>query len=99
MRAGQATTLRAVVANRCNILVAGGTSIGKTTLTNALLAEVAKSTGAFLPPGWELPRLFAPCERASITRLFLSTETSVDVNSDIKETCIKLVKCAKMASS
>jgi Flp pilus assembly CpaF family ATPase len=27
-----------------NILVAGGTSTGKTTLTNALLAEVAKTT-------------------------------------------------------
>ena len=29
---------------RANILVAGGTSTGKTTLTNALLAEVAKTT-------------------------------------------------------
>ena len=44
MRAGQAQTLRAAVADRCNILVAGGTSTGKTTLTNALLAEVAKTT-------------------------------------------------------
>lgn len=43
MRAGQAATLRAAVADRCNILVAGGTSTGKTTLTNALLAEVAKT--------------------------------------------------------
>lgn len=40
----QATTLRAAVASRANILVAGGTSTGKTTLTNALLAEVAKGT-------------------------------------------------------
>ena len=31
------------VADRRNILVAGGTSTGKTTLTNALLAEVAKT--------------------------------------------------------
>ena len=31
------------VAERQNILVAGGTSTGKTTLTNALLAEVAKT--------------------------------------------------------
>ena len=37
-----AETLRAAVASRANILVAGGTSTGKTTLTNALLAEVAK---------------------------------------------------------
>ena len=44
MRAGQAETLRAAVADRRNILVAGGTSTGKTTLTNALLAEVAKTT-------------------------------------------------------
>jgi type IV secretion system protein VirB11 len=44
MRAGQAQTLRAAVADRRNILVAGGTSTGKTTLTNALLAEVAKTT-------------------------------------------------------
>jgi type IV secretion system protein VirB11 len=44
MRVGQAQTLRAAVADRCNILVAGGTSTGKTTLANALLAEVAKTT-------------------------------------------------------
>ena len=43
MHAGQAATLRAAVADRCNILVAGGTSTGKTTLTNALLAEVANT--------------------------------------------------------
>lgn len=42
MTDGQAATLRAAVAARANILVAGGTSTGKTTLTNALLAEVAK---------------------------------------------------------
>lgn len=38
-----AVTLRKAVAERRNILVAGGTSTGKTTLTNALLAEVAKT--------------------------------------------------------
>src|SRR5271166_1457604 len=43
MTAGQASTLRQAVAERRNILVAGGTSTGKTTLTNALLAEVAKT--------------------------------------------------------
>ncbi len=42
MSEDQAATLRAAVASRANILVAGGTSTGKTTLTNALLAEVAK---------------------------------------------------------
>ena len=39
----QAEALRLAVATRANILVAGGTSTGKTTLTNALLAEVAKT--------------------------------------------------------
>jgi type IV secretion system protein VirB11 len=42
MTTEQAATLREAVASRANILVAGGTSTGKTTLTNALLAEVAK---------------------------------------------------------
>ncbi|MGD9846492.1 P-type conjugative transfer ATPase TrbB [Pseudorhodoplanes sp.] len=43
MTGAQAKVLRTAVAERRNILVAGGTSTGKTTLTNALLAEVAKS--------------------------------------------------------
>lgn len=43
MSGAHAETLRAAVAERLNILVAGGTSTGKTTLTNALLAEVAKT--------------------------------------------------------
>jgi type IV secretion system protein TrbB len=39
----QADALVAAVSAKKNILVAGGTSTGKTTLTNALLAEVAKT--------------------------------------------------------
>ncbi len=43
MAEAQAAALREAVASRANILVAGGTSTGKTTLTNALLAEIAKT--------------------------------------------------------
>lgn len=39
----QADALVEAVGSKKNILVAGGTSTGKTTLTNALLAEVAKT--------------------------------------------------------
>ena len=44
MAAEEARVLKTAVANRLNILVAGGTSTGKTTLTNALLAEVAQTS-------------------------------------------------------
>ena len=44
MTSRHAEALRRAVSSRKNILVAGGTSTGKTTLTNALLAEVAKTT-------------------------------------------------------
>ena len=44
MSGRQAEALRHGVETRANILVAGGTGSGKTTLVNALLAEVAKTT-------------------------------------------------------
>jgi P-type conjugative transfer ATPase TrbB len=44
MTVGEAIVLREAVTQRRNILVAGATSTGKTTLANALLAEVAKTT-------------------------------------------------------
>lgn len=43
MSPAAAASLRQTVADRRNILVAGGTSTGKTTLVNALLAEVART--------------------------------------------------------
>jgi P-type conjugative transfer ATPase TrbB len=43
MTASQADVLRKAVADRKNILVVGGTSTGKTTLANALLAEIAQT--------------------------------------------------------
>ena len=43
MTASEAELLARAVSDRMNILIAGGTSTGKTTLTNALLAEIAKT--------------------------------------------------------
>jgi type IV secretion system protein VirB11 len=48
MQPDQAKVLRLAVENRLNVLVAGGTSTGKTTLVNALLAEVAKTDRVIL---------------------------------------------------
>lgn len=44
MGSDQADALKSAVETRKNILVAGATSRGRTALTNALLAEVAKTS-------------------------------------------------------
>ncbi|MDL2406159.1 P-type conjugative transfer ATPase TrbB [Rhizobium calliandrae] len=41
MTAHQVSVIRSAVASKLNIVVAGGTGSGKTTLTNAILAEIA----------------------------------------------------------
>jgi type IV secretion system protein TrbB len=46
----EADLLRRAVRERRNVLVAGGTSTGKTTLTNALLAEVARTDDRVVLP-------------------------------------------------
>jgi type IV secretion system protein TrbB len=48
MTAEQAAYIRQAVANRDNILVAGGTCSGKTTLTNAILKEIGRVAGRVL---------------------------------------------------
>jgi type IV secretion system protein VirB11 len=44
MTAAQASVIRDAVAKRLNIIVSGGTGTGKTTLTNAVIAEIVKAT-------------------------------------------------------
>ncbi|HEX3896215.1 MAG TPA: ATPase, T2SS/T4P/T4SS family [Rudaea sp.] len=48
MSSEQAVFIRNAVANRENILVAGGTGSGKTTLTNAILKEIGRVAGRVL---------------------------------------------------
>jgi P-type conjugative transfer ATPase TrbB len=38
----QAATIRSAIASRLNIIISGGTGSGKTTLTNAVIAEIVK---------------------------------------------------------
>ncbi|NHT77692.1 P-type conjugative transfer ATPase TrbB [Rhizobiaceae bacterium CRRU44] len=42
----QATTIRSAIASRLNIIISGGTGSGKTTLANAVIAEIVTSAPA-----------------------------------------------------
>jgi type IV secretion system protein TrbB len=57
----QAEALKTAVRARCNILIAGGTSSGKTTLANALLAEIADERVIILEDTRELQCAASDC--------------------------------------
>ncbi len=44
MTEAQASIIRSAIANRLNIVIAGGTGSDKTTLTNAVIAEIVSTT-------------------------------------------------------
>ncbi|PYE30450.1 type IV secretion system protein VirB11 [Rhizobium sp. PP-WC-1G-195] len=46
MTNSQATTIRSAIASRLNIIISGGTGSGKTTLANAVIAEIVTSAPA-----------------------------------------------------
>ena len=83
LSAQQALSLRNAVARRANILIAGGTGSGKTTLANALIAEIAR-----LCPDDRLVLLEdtpeIQCLQANHVRL-LSTDT-VDMTALLRST-------------
>ncbi|WP_449649489.1 hypothetical protein [Tateyamaria pelophila] len=63
-----AKTLRDDVTRRANNRLAGGTSTGKTTLTNALQAEVAKTSDRAVRKRWTCSRPGALVIRAGRVR-------------------------------
>ncbi len=85
MTRAQAKSLREAVTRRMNILVAGGTSTGKTTLTNALLAEVAK-TGDRVVLIEDTRELQCRCENL----VALRTKDGVSTLSDLVRASLRL---------
>ncbi len=79
MTATQATYLAQAVRERANILVAGGTSTGKTTLTNALL-QVASATGDRIVLIEDTREL--RCDAANV--LFLRTAAGVTIGDLVR---------------
>src|SRR3546814_3046022 len=85
MSAEQAAVLRQSVAARRNILVAGGTSTGKTTLTNALLAEVARTSDRIV-----LIEDTRELQCASPNLVALRTKDGVATLSDLVRSALRL---------
>jgi type IV secretion system protein VirB11 len=85
MSAEQAAILRQSVAARRNILVAGGTSTGKTTLTNALLAEVAGTSDRIV-----LIEDTRELQCASPNLVALRTKDGVATLSDLVRSALRL---------
>lgn len=85
MSAEQAAMLRQSVTARRNILVAGGTSTGKTTLTNALLAEVAGTSDRIV-----LIEDTRELQCASPNLVALRTKDGVATLSDLVRSALRL---------
>ena len=81
----QAHILQAAVSERQNILVAGGTSTGKTTLTNALLAEVAKT-----PDRIVLIEDTRELQCTSLNLVALRTKDGIATLSDLVRSALRL---------
>jgi type IV secretion system protein TrbB len=85
MTDAQADVLRLAVEKRRNILVAGGTSTGKTTLTNALLAEVAKTSDRVV-----LIEDTRELQCAALNLVALRTKNGVASLSDLVKSSLRL---------
>ncbi|KQV39935.1 MULTISPECIES: P-type conjugative transfer ATPase TrbB [unclassified Rhizobium] len=79
----QAEVIRSAIASKLNILVAGGTGSGKTTLTNAILAEIVSSS-----PGDRLVILedTAEIQCAAENAVSLHTSDAVGMSRLLKST-------------